>query len=129
VGGTNLAIWRHVAIDHEQIASDLVYYLVTSSALQGYYHAAGLLPARRDLLAQPPFNSDLHYQKISEALEAGRSCSRITMWGLVEDRLIAALAQIWDQVRADPAQNIAALVEQTMNPLTLRLNETLAGRR
>jgi multiple sugar transport system substrate-binding protein len=129
VGGTNLAIWRHVAIDHEQIASDLVYYLVTSSALQGYYHAAGLLPARRDLLAVPPFNSDLHYQKIIEALEAGRSCSRITMWGLVEDRLIAALAQIWDQVRVDPAQDIAALVEQTMDPLTLRLNETLVGRR
>jgi multiple sugar transport system substrate-binding protein len=129
VGGTNLAIWRHVAVDHEQLASELVHYLVTSPTLLEFYSLAALLPARRDLLAQPLFSSDPRYQKIIEALEAGRTYSRITMWGLVEDRLTAVLAQIWSQVRADPAQDIAALVEETMKPLTLRLDETLTGRR
>jgi maltose-binding protein MalE len=129
VGGTNLAIWRHVAVEHEQAVSDLARYLVTSPSLLEFYHLAALLPARRDLLAQPPFSSDPHYQKIVEALEAGRTCSRITMWGLVEDRLVAALASLWSEVRADPAQDLAVLVERTMSPLAQRLDETLSGRR
>jgi multiple sugar transport system substrate-binding protein len=128
VGGTSLAIWKHVAYDHDQISSELVRYLVTSPALLDFYHHAGLLPARRDLLAQPPFSTDAHYQKIIEALEAGRPHARIAMWGLVEDRLIAVLAQIWNEVRANPAQDLAALIERHMAPVVQRLNATLAGR-
>jgi multiple sugar transport system substrate-binding protein len=129
VGGTNLAIWKHVAVDHEKAAIDLVHYLVTNPALLEFYHQAGLLPARRDLLAQPPFSTEPHYQKIIEALEAGRPHARIPMWGLVEDRLTTTLAHIWNEVRADPTQNIAALVEENMAPLAQRLDATLAGRR
>ena len=125
VGGTNLAIWKHVAVDHEQAAIDLVYYLVTNPALLEFYHQAGLLPARRDLLAQPPFSTDPHYQKIIEALEAGRPHARIPMWGLVEDRLTTTLAHIWNEVRADPTQNMAALIEKNMVPLAQRLDATL----
>jgi multiple sugar transport system substrate-binding protein len=129
VGGTSLVIWKHVAYDHDQLATDLVRFLVTSPALLEFYHQAGLLPARRDLLAQPPFNTDAHYQNIVEALEAGRPHSRITLWGLVEDRLITALADIWNEVRANPERDIAALVEHTIVPLAQRLDATLAGRR
>jgi multiple sugar transport system substrate-binding protein len=129
VGGTNLVIWKHTTYEHEQIAAELVRYLVTSPALLDFYHHAGLVPARRDLLAQPPFGGDPHYQKIVEALEGGRPHSRITMWGLVEDRLIATLAHIWNEVRADPAQDIAALVERNIAPLAQRLTATLAGQR
>jgi multiple sugar transport system substrate-binding protein len=129
VGGTNLVIWKHAAYDHDQVVTELTRYLVTSPALLDFYHQSGLLPARRDLLAQPPFSTDPHYQKIIEALEAGRPHSRITMWGLVEDRLVTTLAAIWAEVRADPAQNIAALVESHVTPLVQRLDATLAGRR
>jgi ABC-type glycerol-3-phosphate transport system substrate-binding protein len=129
VGGTSLAIWKHVAIDHEQAAVDLVHYLVTNPALLEFYQQAGLLPARRDLLAQPPFSTDLHYQKIVEALETGRPHSRIAIWGLVEDRLVSTLAHIWNEVRADPTRNMAALIEENMVPLAQRLDATLAGRR
>jgi hypothetical protein len=94
-----------------------------------FYHQAGLLPARRDLLAQPRFSADPHYQKIIEALESGRPHTRITLWGLVEDRLIATLAHLWSEVRADPAQNIAALVEHDLVPLVQRLEATLSGQR
>jgi multiple sugar transport system substrate-binding protein len=128
VGGTNLAIWKHVAYDHIQTVSELARYLVTSPALLDFYHQSGLLPARRDLLAQPPFSTDPHYQKIIEALEAGRPHSRIATWGLVEDRLVTTLAQIWNEVRADPLQNLAALVERNMAPLAQRLDAILLGR-
>jgi multiple sugar transport system substrate-binding protein len=128
VGGTNLVVWKHVAVDHEQLAPELVRYLVTTPALLNFYHLTGLLPARRDLLAQPPFSTDPHYQKIIEALLAGRPHSRIPMWGLVEDRLVTMLAHLWDEVRADPTQDIAALVERNMVPLAQRLDATLAGR-
>jgi len=85
-----------------------------------FYHQSGLLPARRDLLAQPPFATEPHYQKIIEALEAGRTHSRIAIWGLVEDRLVTTLAFLWNEVRANPTQDIAALVESHMAPLAQR---------
>ena len=129
VGGTNLAIWKHVAYDHDQVVVELARYLVTNPALLDFYHQSGLLPARRDLLAQPPFGTDPHYQKIIEALEAGRPHSRITTWGLVEDRLVTTLSYLWNEVRANPAQDISALVEQNLTPLAQRLDTTLAGRR
>jgi ABC-type glycerol-3-phosphate transport system substrate-binding protein len=128
VGSTELVIWKHVPFDHERLAFDLVHFLVTSPALLGFYHQAGLLPARRDLLAQPPFSTDPHYQKIIEALAAGRTHSRISMWGLIEDRLTALLAGLWSELRADPTQDIAALVERNIIPLVQRLTATLAGR-
>lgn len=129
VGGTGLVVWRHVAYDHDQLAVELTRYLVTSPTLLDFYHQAGLLPARHVLLSQPPFSTDPHYQKIIEALKAGRSHSRITMWGLVEERLITALAYIWDEVRADPRQDMTALVEHQMTPVVQRLDATLSGRR
>jgi multiple sugar transport system substrate-binding protein len=129
VGGTSLVIWKHVAADHEQAAVDLVHYLVTNPALLEFYHQAGLLPARRDLLAQPPFSTEPHYQTIIKAIETGRTHARITMWGLVEDRLTTTLAHIWNEVRANPTQDIAALIEENMAVLAQRLNATLAGRR
>jgi multiple sugar transport system substrate-binding protein len=129
VGGTGLVIWKHVSYDHEQLAVELARHLVTSPALLDFYRLAGLLPARRDLLAQPPFGTDPHYQKIIEALVAGRPHSRIPMWGLVEDRLATTLAHIWNEVRANPSQDIAPLIESNMVPLAQRLDATLAGRR
>jgi ABC-type glycerol-3-phosphate transport system substrate-binding protein len=128
VGGTNLITWKHVTYEHEQLAVELVRHLVTSPALLNFYHHVGLLPARRDLLAQPPFSTDPHYGKIIEAIEAGRPHSRIAMWGLVEDRLTTVLANIWSEVRADPTQNIAALVERQIVPLAKRLDATVSGR-
>jgi multiple sugar transport system substrate-binding protein len=129
VGGTNLVIWKHVVYDHTQLVAELARYLVTSPALLDFYHHAGLLPARRDLLAQPPFSTEPHYQKIIEALESGRTHARIAMWGLVEHRLVTTLASLWNEVRADPAQDIAALVERRLTPLAQRLDATLAERR
>jgi multiple sugar transport system substrate-binding protein len=128
VGSTELVIWKHLPYGYERLAIDLVHFLVTSPALLDFYHHAGLLPARRDLLAQPPFSTDPHYQKIIEALATGRTHSRITMWGLIEDRLTALLANLWSELRADPTQDIAALVEQNIVPLAQRLAATLAGR-
>jgi maltose-binding protein MalE len=129
VGSTNLVIWKHVTHEHEQLAADLVRFLVTSPALLDFYHQAGLLPARRDLLAQPPFSTDLHYRKIIEALETGRPHTRIAMWGLMEDRLVTALAKIWGEIRADPTQDAAALVDRHILPLAQQLDAILAGRR
>lgn len=128
VGGTNLVIWKHVA-NYDQMLAELVRYLVTSPALLDFYHHAGLLPARLNLLEQPPFKTDSHYQQIIKALESGRPHMRITMWGLVEDRLVAMLAHIWNEVRANPAADIDVLIERNIIPLAQRLDETLAGRR
>jgi multiple sugar transport system substrate-binding protein len=129
VGSTGLVIWKHLAHEHERLATDLVRFLVTSPALLDFYHRAGSLPARRDLLAQLPFSTDPHYQKIIEALETGRPHPCIAPWGLVEERLVTGLAKIWNEMRADPTQDVAALIYQQIVPLARQLEAMLAGRR
>jgi multiple sugar transport system substrate-binding protein len=129
VGSTGLVIWKHVGRDHERLATDLVRFLVTNPALLDFYHHAGLLPARRDLLAQPPFSTDPHYQKIIETLETGRPHPCIATWGLVEERLVTGLAKIWSEMRADPARDVTALIYQQIVPLARQLEAMLAGRR
>ncbi len=129
VGSTGLVIWKHVPHDHERLAADFVHFLVTSPALLDFYHKGGSLPARYDLLAQPPFSTDPHYQKIIEAIKIGRPHPRIVEWGLVEERLVTALAQIWSEMRADPTQDVAALINRHAIPLAQRLDGILAGQR
>jgi multiple sugar transport system substrate-binding protein len=127
VGGTMLAIWKHLPHGLDQTAIDLIRYLVTDVVWQDYYFRSGMLPARLDLLAQPPFSTDPHYQVITRALQQGRTHARLPMWGLIEERLTTALAQIWNEVRAAPQQDVAALIGKYIDPLAQRLEATLTG--
>jgi multiple sugar transport system substrate-binding protein len=127
VGGTMLAIWKHLHHGQEQLAMDLIRFLVTDPIWQDFYHQSGMLPARLDLLAQPLFADDPHYRVMIQGLRQGRTHTRLPMWGLIEERLSAALAQIWQEIRADPVQDKAALIDKYIDPLTRRLEATLVA--
>jgi multiple sugar transport system substrate-binding protein len=127
VGGTTLAIWKHLRHDQAQTAVDLIRYLVTDPAWLDFYLQSGMLPARLDLLARPAFGDDPHYQMMIQSLQRGRTHARLAMWGLIEERLTATLAQIWHEIRGNPAQDTAALISKYINPLAQRLEATLTG--
>jgi multiple sugar transport system substrate-binding protein len=126
VGGLNLVIWQHIHSSLARAAVELVQYLVTEQIQVEYSQLAGFLPARPDLLAQPPFSTDPYYQVLAEALKHGRAHTAIACWGLVEERLTVALNGIWAEIRRQPDRDLDALMAQYLEPLARRLAITLA---
>jgi hypothetical protein len=62
-----------------------------------------------------------------QSLRLGRTHARLPLWGVVEDRLKKVLAQIWDDIRADPDQDKAGLISRYIGPLAQQLEATLTG--
>ena len=125
VGGSNLVIWRHNR--QEKLAFELVKFLTSQPIQVTYSYRARSLPVRLDALGSPPFSSDPLYKSVVEALMSGRSYQVNRLWGMVEERLVAELNQIWADLFADPAQDIDQLLDQRLGPLADRLNNVLSS--
>jgi len=125
VGGSNLAVWRHVSSQHERLALELVRYLVGYQAQNDYHRKVGMLPVRLDLLGESSGPDRLISQTLITALRTGRSFPSLFVWGLVEDRLTVTLAAIWADLLKDPSQSTASVVAEHINALAHRLNLTL----
>ncbi len=125
VGGSNLVIWRHSR--QEKLAFELVKYLTSQPTQIVYSTNARSLPVRLEALACPPFSTEPLYTSIVEALKSGRSYQVNRLWGMVEERLIADLNQIWAELFADPAADVDALLDRHLLPLADRLNAVLSS--
>ncbi|HSD85429.1 MAG TPA: extracellular solute-binding protein [Anaerolineae bacterium] len=125
VGGSNLVIWRHSR--QEKLAFELVKYLTSQTTQTAYSTYARSLPVRLDALSSPPFSTDPLYKAIVEALKSGRSYQVNRLWGMVEERLVAELNQIWSELFADPGIDLDALLDQHLQPLAERLNDVLSS--
>jgi len=122
VGGSNLVIWRHVAFSHERLALELVRFLTSQQAQRTYNPRIGLLPVRPDVLQDVPFTTDPSYPVLLQGLKTGRSFPVIPQWGIVEDRLMTALSQLWETVLARPEQNLDAVIVEQLEPIGERLD-------
>jgi multiple sugar transport system substrate-binding protein len=127
VGGSGLVVWRHSR--QEWDAVDLVRQLVSKENQLKYCQSIGYLPARLDVLNEPPYSTDPHYQVIVKALDVGRPFPTFRLWGLVEERLSAALNKVWDIILDDPSQDLDAVIAGQLKPLSQRLEGTLSGMR
>ncbi len=125
VGGSNLVIWRHSR--QEKLAFELVKFLTGQPAQIVYSTNARSLPVRLEALASPPFSTEPLYKSIVEALKSGRSYQVNRLWGMVEERLIAELNQIWAELFADSAADLDALLDRHLQPLADRLNAVLSS--
>lgn len=125
VGGSNLVIWRHSR--QEKLAFELVKFLTSQPTQSAYSTHARSLPVRLDALSSPPFSTDPLYKSIVEALKSGRSYQVNRLWGMVEERLIAELNQIWAALFTDPTADLDALLDQHLPPLAERLNSVLSS--
>jgi multiple sugar transport system substrate-binding protein len=123
VGGSNLMIWKHSR--NPEAAVKLVRYLTQMAAQVAYCPYIGLLPARREALAEAPFSTDPFWQVAARGVESGRIFPTIRLWGLVEDRLTAGFSAVWADLLADPAQKAEAALEKHLAPLAARLDPLL----
>ena len=123
VGGSNLVMWRHTR--QEKLAFELVKFLTSQPVQAAYSPQARSLPVRLDALANPPFSTDPLYKSVVEALKTGRSYQINRLWGMVEERLIAELNQIWAALFAQPDTDVDALLDRHLLPLADRLNQVL----
>lgn len=125
VGGSNLVVWRHT--HQEKLAFELVKFLTSPPIQTAYNPHARSLPVRLDALDNPPFSTDPLYQPVVEALKAGRSYQINRLWGMVEERLIGVLNQIWEELFAQPNTDVDALLDRHLPPLAERLNQVLSS--
>ena len=125
VGGSHLVLWRHTHT--EGSALELIRYLCQPEVQTTYCKVIGLLPTRLTALASPDYNNSPLYHRLVERLKTGRSFRPLPLWGMVEDKLTVAFAQIWTDLLNDPSLDVAQSVSLTLQPLSRRLNIALSG--
>jgi multiple sugar transport system substrate-binding protein len=124
VGGSNLVIWKHATPAQESVAVDLVRFLTSTENMMIQFQKARYTPANLDALNQVEL--DQTYVPLTQSLKAGRALKRVPLWGLVEDKLVKALNQIWQTIFASPEPDVEQIIKNTLLPLEERLNITLS---
>jgi len=77
------------------------------------------------VLARSPNSNTLNI-RFTQSPKTGRALKRVSLWGLVEDRVVKALNHIWQIIFATPDPNVGRIIEDTLLPLEERLNTTLS---
>ena len=128
VSGSHLVVWRNMPPEQERLALELVRFLTGKRAQITASQIAGLLPALRDALAAEPFSVDPIYQVMGRGALIGRGFKPMRLWGLVEDKLTVALANLWAKILATPDPNVDALIRAELDPLAAKLNALLENK-
>ncbi|MBN1217527.1 MAG: extracellular solute-binding protein [Anaerolineae bacterium] len=125
VGGSDLVIWQQCR--HPEVAFALVRHLTSQQVQTEVIARSGLLPGRREALGAPPFTADPHYRVVGESLKKGRSFRATYLWGLIEDKLVITIGQLWRELLADPELDIEQTVSKYIEPLAKELNHSLTS--
>jgi multiple sugar transport system substrate-binding protein len=124
IGGSNLVIWEQTP--QASAALEVIAHLTSREFQTAIPKLIGLLPGRLDSLdAFPLPNPDL-FPILLQAIQTGRSLPNLGLWGLIEDRLVNALAKMWEDILDNPRPDLEALYDQHISPLSNRLNITLS---
>ena len=124
VGASHLVIWKHSR--NPDLALELIRFLTGELVQKDYIPSIGLLPARQGILSAAYPASDPISLVMEQALYNGRSFPAISKWGIVEERLVAALKNILEAVQAVEQPDIDAILEAHLLPLGQRLELTLS---
>jgi maltose-binding protein MalE len=124
LGGSNLVIWNHVASSQEALALDLVRYLTSAENMMPQFTKVKYTPANLQALNQVEL--DPTYAPLTQSLKKGRAFKRMPLWGVVEDKLVKALNQIWQKIFAVSEPDLDQIIQDTLFPLEDRLNITLS---
>jgi multiple sugar transport system substrate-binding protein len=125
VGGSNLIVWQHS--QNHKLAVELVRFLTGQQNQITYSQKARSLPVRLDALTGRPFATEPLFHPAVEGLKLGRSYPTSRLWGLMEEKLIAELNEIWDELFANPVLDLDLALEEHLHPLGKRLDAILAS--
>jgi multiple sugar transport system substrate-binding protein len=123
VGGSHLVVWKHT--QQPEAALELIRFLMSPEAVVAHSQVVGLVPARLDALASPPFSTDPLWQLAITGIRTGRTIPVTRSWGLMEDRLTRELGALWSDALADPNLDLEAAIARRLEPLALRLDLVL----
>lgn len=126
VGGTHLVIWKHTRVEKAALA--LIRYLTGIKESSRYGDMTGILSARQGALASSRYAHDRYMQVMDASIREGRSFPNIALWGLVEDRLIAVMMNLWNTLVENPDSDLDEVVSQSLNQVARNLNITLSQR-
>ena len=124
VGGTSLVMWNHAR--HPSAAADLARFLVSPRTQVDLVPALNALPAVLAALNDPAFVQGRLQREFSLAMQNGQGYGQAPLWGVVEERLTAVLANLWEAFHADPTLDLDAAIEQALLPLARRLEMTFS---
>jgi multiple sugar transport system substrate-binding protein len=127
VGGTHLVCWKHCK--NRQAAVKLIRFLTDQRVQSTFGQHAGLLPARLDVLSNPPFADDPFYQLVTAGLKRGRFIPAHRLWGLVEDKLNEAFGRVWSVVLSQPQLDLEQILADHLDPVAHQLDIALSSRR
>jgi ABC-type glycerol-3-phosphate transport system substrate-binding protein len=127
LGGSHWVAWANTHPSQQLLAGELIRFLTTKEATIRSSQQVGLLPARLDALNSTPFTEDPIYRVLAQGVKAGRTFPPVHLWGMIEDKLSAALGRIWAKVVQGSVDDIDSLILAELNPLAQRLNWVLAS--
>jgi multiple sugar transport system substrate-binding protein len=127
VGGSHWVAWQNVPPEQSMLAYELLKFLNTKETSLKIGQQIGILPARLDALNSPPYTEDAWLQVMAKGVKAGRAFPAIHLWGMIEDKLSAALGRIWTKVVSGGEVDTDTLIQNELNPLAQRLNWVLAS--
>jgi multiple sugar transport system substrate-binding protein len=125
VGGSHLMIWKHTWRAPQAV--ELVRFLTGLEFQRTYAQRTGLLPVRLEALSSPISPSKAPSEHLARGLMEGRAFRPVPLWGLVEEKLVTAMAAIWEDVLSSAQPDLDAILDHHLAPLGHRLNWTLRG--
>lgn len=124
VGGSGLVIWRHT--HRERAALELARFLTSSQVLQHLAPALAALSPRLEDLAQPAISADPATAIMARSLPQGRAYPAVSLWGVIEERLVNSLLALETELLAAPQTDTTALVQKVIEPAAKRLTLSMA---
>jgi len=124
LGGSNLVVWKHAR--NERAALDLIRFLASPGVQVRCAPPLATLPTRLEALTDPLITADPALSVFAESARTGRSYLNVPLWGLIEDRLVAALLHIGEQALSDTPPDLEIFLPKLIDGIARRLNITLA---
>ena len=126
-GGGNLVIWRHTYgfPDRLEAAFKLAEFLTRKSTMLEVGRRSHILPARVDALDELiPAEHALRPVMI-QLVSSSRAYRTIPLWRRIENQFGQELSMVAKKILEDQDADLDAILAETMNTLTYRLNLTL----
>ncbi len=123
IGGSNLVIWRQS--HKERLALELIKYLTSPTVLSDYAHHIAMYPARLPDPQQPVFLSKDIDRAVYASFIIGRSFPVVPLWGMIEERLTSAIAEVWNRIQGSQNLGLRVIIQQVFDRAANHLNVTL----
>ncbi len=124
LGGSHLVVWKHIRAQQEQDTIQLIKFLTSPDAQLSLFENTGLIPANLEALNR--IDPASIFAPAIQSVKKGRAFPRIRMWGLVEDKLVAPIAQIWYTLLSTSDPDVNQIIADYLDPIETRLNITLS---